>query len=68
MEIEEQGKLKEELERLRLEHMDLDSAINALEELGRADQLQLKRLKKKKLALKDKITKIEDALFPDIIA
>lgn len=68
MEIEEQGKLKEELERLRLEHMDLDSAINALEEIGRADQLQLKRLKKKKLALKDKITKLEDALFPDIIA
>ncbi len=68
MEIDGQEKLKEELERLRLEHLDLDSAINALEETGRADQLQLKRLKKKKLALKDKITKIEDQLFPDIIA
>ncbi|GAG76840.1 unnamed protein product [marine sediment metagenome] len=68
MEINEHGKVKEELERLRLEHLDLDSAINALDEIGRADQLQLKRLKKKKLALKDKITKIEDELFPDIIA
>ncbi len=68
MEIENQSKLRNELEKLRLEHTDLDRAIDALEESGRADQLQLTRLKKKKLALKDKITKIEDQLFPDIIA
>ncbi len=68
MEIDNQSKLRSELEKLRLEHLDLDRAIEALEESGRADQLQLTRLKKKKLALKDKITKIEDQLFPDIIA
>ena len=68
MEIDNQSKLRNELEKLRLEHLDLDRAIEALEESGRADQLQLTRLKKKKLALKDKITKIEDQLFPDIIA
>jgi hypothetical protein len=54
--------------RLKQEHRDLDSAINALEESGRADQLQLKRLKKKKLFLKDEIARIEDQLLPDIIA
>jgi hypothetical protein len=54
--------------RLKQEHRDLDSAINALEESGRADPLQLKRLKKKKLSLKDEIARIEDQLLPDIIA
>ena len=49
-------------------YSDLDSAIDALEESGRADQLQLKRLKKKKLSLKDEIARIEDQLLPDIIA
>ncbi|MGD8691570.1 MAG: DUF465 domain-containing protein, partial [Methyloceanibacter sp.] len=46
----------------------LDSAINALEESGRSDALQLKRLKKKKLYLRDEIVRIEDELLPDIIA
>ena len=54
--------------RLKQEHRDLDSAINALEESGRADALQLKRLKKKKLFLRDEISRIEDQLLPDIIA
>jgi hypothetical protein len=54
--------------KLKQEHRDLDSAIDALEESGRADQLQLKRLKKKKLSLKDEIARIEDQLLPDIIA
>jgi hypothetical protein len=53
---------------LRREHRDLDDAIHALEESGRGDQLTLRRLKKQKLALKDEIARIEDALIPDIIA
>ena len=56
------------MHKLKQEHRDLDSAINALEESGRADQLQLKRLKKKKLFLKDEIDRIEDQLLTDIIA
>ena len=68
MESEEIRELRANLLKLKQEHRDLDSAINALEELGRADQLQLKRLKKKKLFLKDEIARIEDQLLPDIIA
>src|SRR5680860_503004 len=68
MESEEIRELRATLLRLKQEHRDLDSAINALEESGRADALQLKRLKKKKLSLKDEISRIEDQLLPDIIA
>jgi hypothetical protein len=68
MESEEIRELRATLLRLKQEHRDLDSAINALEESGRADALQLKRLKKKKLFLKDEIARIEDQLLPDIIA
>jgi hypothetical protein len=61
--------LREELARLRAEHRDLDTQIVAQEESSSlADQLQIKRLKKRKLALKDRITAIEDQLLPDIIA
>ncbi len=60
--------LRVELEVFRREHRDLDDAIHALEDTARADQLQLRRLKKQKLALKDKIAVIEDQLTPDIIA
>ena len=60
--------LRVELEVFRHEHRDLDDAIAALTQIGTADQLTLKRLKKKKLALKDMITRIEDRLTPDIIA
>jgi hypothetical protein len=60
--------LRVELEVFRHEHRDLDDAIAALIQIGTADQLTLKRLKKKKLALKDTITRIEDRLTPDIIA
>ncbi len=60
--------LRYELEVLKREHRDLDDAIHALEQAGRADQLRLRRLKKQKLALKDQIARIEDRLFPDIIA
>lgn len=53
---------------LRTEHRDLDAAIDSLERALASDQLQLARLKKRKLRLKDEIAKIEDELVPDIIA
>ncbi len=60
--------LRFKLENLRREHRDLDEAIDALAERATADQLTIKRLKKQKLALKDRIALIEDELTPDIIA
>ena len=60
--------LRVELEVLRREHRDLDDSIRALQEKGTADQLMLQRLKRKKLALKDRIARLEDRLTPDIIA
>lgn len=68
MDKDEELQLRETLARLRQEHRDLDGAIDALELSGRADQLQLKRLKKQKLCIRDEITRIEDQLLPDIIA
>jgi hypothetical protein len=65
---EERLALASELERLREEHRDLDSAIEALTNLQTADRLQIQRLKKRKLVLRDKISQIEDQLTPDIIA
>jgi hypothetical protein len=56
------------LEQLKVEHRDLDDAINALATQAIVDQLQIARLKKKKLSLKDRIMRIEDQLIPDIIA
>jgi len=60
--------LRVELEVFRREHQELDEATRVMQERGTADQLMLKRLKKKKLLLKDKIALIEDRLLPDIIA
>lgn len=60
--------LRVKLEVLRREHRDLDEAIQALQTTSGPDQLTLRRLKKQKLALKDRITIIEDKLTPDIIA
>ena len=60
--------LRVELQVLKQEHRDLDEAIEALIERGTSDVLTIKRLKKKKLLLKDKIAYIEDRLTPDIIA
>ncbi len=60
--------MRVELRVLRQEHRDLDSAIDALEDRTTSDQLTITRLKKQKLALKDKIARIEDKLTPDIIA
>lgn len=56
------------IELLKQEHRDLDSAITALAASGSTDQLQLARLKKRKLALRDEIVILEDSLIPDIIA
>jgi len=63
-----EGELREELVRLRNEHRTLDEEIVALEAIGGHDQLNIRRLKKKKLTVKDQITSIEDQLLPDIIA
>lgn len=60
--------LRKRLAMLRIEHRDLDAAINALTDAGSTDQLQIARLKKRKLMLRDQIVMIEDALIPDIIA
>jgi hypothetical protein len=60
--------LRARLEVLKHEHRDPDNAIAALDGTGRGDQLTLRRLKKRKLGLKDQIAAIEDELFPDIIA
>ncbi len=60
--------LRKRLELLRIEHRDLDAAIDALTDAGGIDQMQVARLKKRKLKLKDQIALIEDYLIPDIIA
>ena len=60
--------LRVKLELLQREHRDLDDAITALDADGRADALTLRRLKKKKLHLKDEIQRISDEITPDIIA
>jgi hypothetical protein len=60
--------LRRRLENLKIEHRDLDDVIARLAEEAPFDQLQLKRLKKRKLALKDQIAQLESALVPDIIA
>jgi hypothetical protein len=57
-----------ELGELRRQHRALDEEIAALSEAPAGDQLMLKRLKKRKLHLKDGITRVEDKLYPDIIA
>lgn len=67
-EMDSQDVLRVKLEVLRREHRDLDEAIHALEETGRADQLTLRRFKKQKLQLRDRIRIIDDQLLPDIIA
>jgi hypothetical protein len=60
--------LRKRLEMLRIEHRDLDAAIDALTGAGSQDQLQIARLKKRKLKLKDQIAVVQDYLIPDIIA
>ena len=64
----EQKQLRSKLADLQSEHRDLDDVIARLISQAPVDQLQIQRLKKRKLALKDEITKIENMLLPDIIA
>jgi hypothetical protein len=65
---EERRELETALARLRQEHRDLDAAIEALFHAPGADILQIQRLKKRKLHLRDRIRQVEDQLTPDIIA
>ncbi len=68
MTAKSEQELREELTRLRTVHRELDDEILSLEATGAPDQLQIKRLKKRKLQLKDEISALEDRLLPDIIA
>ncbi len=65
---DEERELRAQLARLLQEHRDLDAAIEALHVSPGSDILQIQRLKKRKLVLKDRITFVEDQLTPDIIA
>ena len=60
--------LRAELKSLQQEHADLDASIEALSHMPIPDQLLIARLKRKKLALRDEIVKVEDRILPDIIA
>ncbi|MDO6964964.1 YdcH family protein [Rhizobium alvei] len=64
---QEQAELRLNAARLRQEHEDYDAAINAMIAVG-CEALRIQRMKKKKLAIKDKLSKIEDQIIPDIIA
>jgi hypothetical protein len=64
----DESEIRKRLETLRSEHRDLDTAIDALLATSTADQLQVARLKKRKLKLRDEIALFEDQLIPDIIA
>ena len=66
--MHDQEELRRLLEQLRIEHRDLDDVIARLTEKAPFDQLQLQRLKKRKLGLKDVIARLEDDLNPDLIA
>jgi hypothetical protein len=66
--MNEQENLKERLAQLKSEHRDLDDAIQALSQRGVPDMIQIQRLKKRKLFLRDEIILIESKLLPDIIA
>jgi hypothetical protein len=65
---EEERELRQQLAHLQQAHRDLDAAIAALQDSPGADIIQVQRLKKTKLQLRDRITFIEDELTPDIIA
>lgn len=67
MSEQEQAGTRLEFARLKQEHSDFDAAINAMISTG-CDPLQIQRMKKKKLALKDRLTALEDRIIPDIIA
>lgn len=64
----DEGEIRNRLTALKTEHRDLDAAIEALRATGSSDQLQVARLKKRKLMMRDEIQLLEDQLIPDIIA
>ena len=66
-EVDEQG-IRAKIATLRIEHQDLDDAVAALSAASVPDMIQIARLKRKKLALRDQIVLLEDQLTPDIIA
>lgn len=65
---EDRDSVEHRLGQLRISHNDLDAAINALGDKGNYDDLQMQRMKRKKLQLKDEIARLEAMLEPDIIA
>ena len=65
---EERHKMEERLYELKQEHRDLDDAIDHLVATGTFEELKIKRLKKRKLQLKDDIARLENTLIPDILA
>jgi len=67
MSEQDQAEIRLEFARLKQEHADFDAAINAMIAMS-CDPLQIQRMKKKKLALKDKMMRLEDRIIPDIIA
>ena len=67
MSEQEQAEIRLEFARLKQEHADFDAAINAMVATG-CDPLQIQRMKKKKLMLKDRLQALEDRIIPDIIA
>ena len=60
--------IRRQIAELKIEHRDLDEVIQRMSAIANVDTLQIKRLKKRKLALKDRILKLESQLLPDIIA
>jgi hypothetical protein len=66
--MNEQDDLIERLAHLKAEHRDLDDAIQALSQRAVPDMIQIQRLKKRKLVLRDEIARVENKLMPDIIA
>ncbi|TYR34609.1 DUF465 domain-containing protein [Mesorhizobium microcysteis] len=67
MSEQEQAEIRLEFAKVKQEHTDFDAAINAMIAMG-CDALQVQRMKKKKLALKDRLQELEDRIIPDIIA
>ena len=64
----DEDEIKGQMTHLMQEHRDLDDAITAITRAGTFDLLQVQRLKKRKLMLKDEIAKLKSMLVPDIIA
>ncbi|WP_309082824.1 YdcH family protein [Chelativorans sp.] len=67
MSEQEEAEIRLEFARLKQDHADFDAAINAMMAMG-CDPLQIQRMKKKKLAIKDRLQQLEDRIIPDIIA